>query len=68
MKTYDSERKELFSKLNRDLSEIESRWKKKNLVDGSYIGGQDSKEDAERHAVISEYNKKLRELRKKYGR
>ena len=68
MKTYDSERRELFNKLNDDLAKIDARWVEKNFDGGSYIGGQDSAEDAERHEVISEYNNNLRILKEKYGR
>ena len=68
MKTYDSERRELFEKLNRDIARIDARWAEKNFIGGNYVGGQDSEEDAERHEVISQYNNNLRVLKEKYGR
>ena len=67
MKTYDSERKELFDWLLERTRENEKKWEEKYIVNGRYTGGQDSPETWEHAEDVREYNRRLMELKKKYG-
>ena len=67
MKTYDSERKELFAWLIKRTEEYQKKCDEKYWVNGHYIGGQDCPENLEHAADVREYNRRLMELKKKYG-
>ncbi|MBE7004771.1 MAG: hypothetical protein E7425_10935 [Ruminococcaceae bacterium] len=67
MKTYNSEKKELFDWIMAQTEALDKQREKKYWIDGYYIGGQDCPEDAEEAACVREFNRRLLELKKKYG-
>ena len=68
MKTYDSERKELFDWLLTGIDEINKKMDTKYWKNGHYIGqDQDCPENLEEERLIREYDRRLLELKAKYG-